>query len=193
MAKLEKSLGGIKDMASLPDVLFVIDVGHERIALNEANKLGIPVIAIVDTNCSPQGVDYVVPGNDDAMRAIGLYAAAVADAVLEGKAAVPAVVVGEDDFVELDESGAPRKAPARPGRARPQANVRRKTARPAPAEAPKAAEAADAGAPAPAEISEAELDEPSVDGVKEGGKEQIPTARRRPATGGGGARRGGAR
>ncbi len=181
MAKLEKSLGGIKHMGSLPDVLFVIDVGHERIALNEANKLGIPVIAIVDTNCSPQGVDYVVPGNDDAMRAIGLYAAAVADAVLEGKAAVPQVMVGEDDFVELDESGAPRKNAGRPGRPRPQATVRRKPARAAAVEAAP-------GAP-PAEISEAELDEPSVGGVKEGGKEQIPTARRRPVPGAG-ARRG---
>src|SRR5262245_39402669 len=85
MAKLEKSLGGIKDMSSLPDVLFVIDVGHERIALNEANKLGIPVIAIVDTNCSPEGVDYVVPGNDDAMRAVRLFASRIADAVLEGQ------------------------------------------------------------------------------------------------------------
>jgi len=197
MAKLEKSLGGIKDMASLPDVLFVIDVGHERIALNEANKLGIPVIAVVDTNCSPQGVDYVVPGNDDAMRAIGLYAAAVADAVLEGKSTSPAVMVGEDDFVELDESGAPRKSSGRPGRARPQqASVRRKASRAVPAEAearPAAEEGAKAAASAPAEISEAELDEPSVDGVKEGGKEQIPTARRRPATGSGGPRRGGAR
>ena len=117
MAKLEKSLGGIKDMGSLPDVLFVIDVGHERIALNEANKLGIPVVAVVDTNCSPQGVDYVIPGNDDAMRAISLYAAAVADAVLEGKAQVPQVVVGEDEFVELDENGAPLKNSGRPGRA----------------------------------------------------------------------------
>jgi small subunit ribosomal protein S2 len=197
MAKLEKSLGGIKDMGSLPDVLFVIDVGHERIALNEANKLGIPVIAVVDTNCSPQGVDYVVPGNDDAMRAIGLYAAAVADAVLEGKSTAPAVMVGEDDFVELDESGAPRRSSGRPGRARPQqASVRRKDCRVAPAEAeakPAAEEGAKAAASAPAEISEAELDEPSVDGVKEGGKEQIPTARRRPAPGSGGPRRGGAR
>jgi small subunit ribosomal protein S2 len=184
-------------MASLPDVLFVIDVGHERIALNEANKLGIPVIAVVDTNCSPQGVDYVVPGNDDAMRAIGLYAAAVADAVLEGKSTAPAVMVGEDDFVELDESGAPRRSSGRPGRARPQqASVRRKASRVAPAEAeakPAAEEGAKAAASAPAEISEAELDEPSVDGVKEGGKEQIPTARRRPAPGSGGPRRGGAR
>src|SRR5690606_14310326 len=107
MEKLEKSLGGIKDMASLPDVLFIIDVGHERIALAEARKLGIPVVAVVDTNCSPEGVDYVIPGNDDAMRAISRYASAAADAVLEGKAAVPQVLVGEDDFVELDESGQP--------------------------------------------------------------------------------------
>src|SRR5688572_16664818 len=140
MAKLEKSLGGIKHMASLPDVMFVIDVGHENIALKEANKLGIPVIAVVDTNCSPEGVDFVVPGNDDAMRAIGLYAAAIADAVLEGKAATPQVMVGEDDFVELDESGAPRRAPAGKGRPRPQAAVRRK-----PTRAAAAVEAAVAG------------------------------------------------
>jgi small subunit ribosomal protein S2 len=188
MAKLEKSLGGIKNMGSLPDVLFVIDVGHERIALNEANKLGIPVIAIVDTNCSPEGVDYVVPGNDDAMRAISLYAASVADSVLEGKAQVPAVVVGEDDFVELDESGAPRRNAGRPGRPRPQATVRRKPTR---AAAAVEAAAGVGAAPAATEISEAELDEPAVGGVKEGGKEQIPTARRRPAPGaGGGPRRG---
>jgi small subunit ribosomal protein S2 len=186
MAKLEKSLGGIKDMGSLPDVMFVIDVGHENIALKEANKLGIPVVAVVDTNCSPEGVDYVVPGNDDAMRAIDLYAAAIADAVLEGKAAVPQVVVGEDDFVELDESGAPRKAPAR-GRARPQAAVRRK-----PSRAAAAAEAAANAAPA-APISEADLDEPAV-AAPAGGKEQIGSARRRQTgTGTGGPRRGGGR
>jgi small subunit ribosomal protein S2 len=192
--KLERSLGGIKHMGALPDVLFVIDVGHERIALNEANKLGIPVVAVVDTNCSPQGVDYVVPGNDDAMRAIGLYAAAIADAVLEGKAATPQLSVGEDDFVELDESGAPRKNTGRPGgRPRPQAAVRRKPAARADgvveAAPGDAAVAAPVAAPAVAEISESELDEPTVDGVKEGGKEQIPTARRRPAPGAG-ARRG---
>jgi len=188
MAKLEKSLGGIKDMSALPDVLFVIDVGHERIALNEAKKLGIPVVAIVDTNCSPEGVDYVIPGNDDAMRAISLYASAMADAVLEGRAAVPKVMVGEDEFVELDESGSPRKRDARPSRGRPQAAVRRKPARAA------AVEAVAAVAAAAPEISEAELDEPSVD-VKAGGKEQIGSAaRRRPAAGGaGGGRRGGAR
>jgi len=126
MDKLERSLGGIKDMESLPDALFVIDVGHERIAVHEAKKLGIPVVAVVDTNCSPEGIDYVIPGNDDAMRAIHLYAAGMTDAVIEGKASVPAVVVGEDEFVELDESGQPRKKPAR-GRQRPQPTVRKKT------------------------------------------------------------------
>src|SRR6516162_3484249 len=125
MDKLERSLGGIKDMESLPDALFVIDVGHERIAIHEAKKLGIPVVAVVDTNCSPEGIDYVVPGNDDAMRAIQLYAAGMADAVIEGKASVPTVAVGEDEFVELDESGQPRKRSAR-GRQRPQPAVRKK-------------------------------------------------------------------
>jgi len=107
--KLEKSLGGIKNMSSLPDVLFIVDVGHENIALKEANKLGIPVVAVVDTNCSPDDVDYVIPGNDDAMRAIQLYASGIAEVVLEGKASAPEVAIGEDDFVELDEEGNPRK------------------------------------------------------------------------------------
>lgn len=106
--KLERSLGGIKEMDSLPDVLFVIDVGHERIALHEAKKLGIPVVAIVDTNCAPEDVDYVIPGNDDAMRAIQLYAEGIADAVGEGRSALPEVPTGEDEFVELDEEGKPK-------------------------------------------------------------------------------------
>jgi small subunit ribosomal protein S2 len=126
MDKLERSLGGIKNMEALPDALFVVDVGHEYIAVHEARKLGIPVVAIVDTNCSPDGIDYVIPGNDDAMRAIQLYAAGIADAVLEGKASVPQVAVGEDEFVELDEAGNPRKKAARGGRQRPQPSVRRK-------------------------------------------------------------------
>ena len=109
--KLERSLGGIKDMKSLPDVLFVVDVDHEDIAIREARKLGIPVVAIVDTNCSPDGVDYVIPGNDDAMRAIELYTMLVADAALEGKASVPEVALGEDEFVELDAEGRPTKGP----------------------------------------------------------------------------------
>jgi small subunit ribosomal protein S2 len=106
-AKLERSLGGIKEMRGLPDVIFVIDVGHEKIAVHEARKLGIPVVAIVDTNCSPNDVEYVVPGNDDAMRAAQLYAAGVAEAVLEGKASLPQVPVGDDEFVELDSEGRP--------------------------------------------------------------------------------------
>ena len=127
LQKLEKSLGGIKKMESLPDALFVVDVGHERIAVHEAKKLGIPVVAVVDTNCSPEGIDYVIPGNDDAMRAIQLYAVGMADAVLEGKASVPAVTVGEDEFVELDETGQPRRKSAR-GRQKPApAAVRKKT------------------------------------------------------------------
>jgi len=127
--KLERSLGGIKEMDSLPDVLFVIDVGHEKIAIHEAKKLGIPVVAIVDTNCAPDDVDYVVPGNDDAMRAIQLYAEGIADAALDGKSALPEVPTGEDEFVELDEEGKPKPktgAPA-PRRGRPAA-VRKKQA-----------------------------------------------------------------
>jgi len=82
--KLERSLGGIKDMGGLPDALFVVDVDHERIAITEANKLGIPVIGVVDTNSSPEGVDYIIPGNDDAFRAVQLYLSSVADAVIRG-------------------------------------------------------------------------------------------------------------
>jgi small subunit ribosomal protein S2 len=113
MDKLLRSLGGIKDMGALPDALFVVDVGHEQIAIHEAKKLGIPVVAIVDTNCSPDDVDYVIPGNDDAMRAINLYATAIADAVIDGKSATPAIPSGEDEFVELDEAGNPRRKSAR--------------------------------------------------------------------------------
>jgi small subunit ribosomal protein S2 len=128
MDKLERSLGGIKHMESLPDVMFVIDVGHEKIAIHEAKKLGIPVVAVVDTNCSPDGIDYVIPGNDDAMRAIMLYASGIADSVLEGKASVPQVAVGEDEFVELDEAGQPRRKTGKPRPNRPQAPVRNKKA-----------------------------------------------------------------
>jgi small subunit ribosomal protein S2 len=111
--KLERSLGGIKKMGSLPDVLFVVDVDHEDIAVREARKLGIPVVAIVDTNCSPDEIDYIIPGNDDAMKAIGLYATLIADAVLDGKASLPEVALGEDEFVELDEECKPRKSGGR--------------------------------------------------------------------------------
>ena len=101
--KLENSIGGIKDMNGLPDILFVVDVDHERIAVNEANKLGIRVVGIVDTNSDPDGIDYVIPGNDDSIRAIKLYVASAADAVLEGKAQ-SASITSKDEFVEVDEA-----------------------------------------------------------------------------------------
>jgi small subunit ribosomal protein S2 len=100
--KLENSIGGIKDMNGLPDILFVVDVDHERIAINEANKLGIPVVGIVDSNSNPDGVDYIIPGNDDSIRAIKLYAASIADAVLEGKAQ-SASITSKDEFIEQPE------------------------------------------------------------------------------------------
>jgi small subunit ribosomal protein S2 len=100
--KLENSIGGIKDMNGLPDILFVVDVDHERIAINEANKLGIRVVGIVDTNSDPDGVDHIIPGNDDSIRAIKLYAASVADTILEGKAAASSIT-SKDEFVEVDE------------------------------------------------------------------------------------------
>ena len=103
MDKLELSIGGIKDMGGLPDALFVIDVDHERIAILEANKLGIPVIGVVDSNSDPDGIDYVIPGNDDAIRAIKLYVVAAADAILAGKAANNNFS-SRDEFVEVDEA-----------------------------------------------------------------------------------------
>ncbi len=107
LAKLEKDIGGIQDMSALPDALFVIDVGYHKIAVAEAIKLGIPIIGVVDTNHSPIGIDYVIPGNDDSAKAVALYAKAVADAVLEGRAnavnEVVAAVAGTDEFVEVSE------------------------------------------------------------------------------------------
>jgi small subunit ribosomal protein S2 len=108
LVKLEKDIGGIQDMGGLPDALFVIDVGYHKIAIAEAVKLGIPVIGIVDTNHSPLGIDYVIPGNDDSAKAVALYARAVADAVLEGRAnaatEVVTAVTGSDEFVEVNEA-----------------------------------------------------------------------------------------
>jgi small subunit ribosomal protein S2 len=108
IAKLEKSLGGIRQMERLPDAIFVIDVGHHKIAVSEANKLGIPVVGVVDTNHSPDGVDYVIPGNDDSARAVRLYARAIADPVLEGRAMALEEVVAavSDEFVEVVEEEA---------------------------------------------------------------------------------------
>ncbi|ARU56043.1 MAG: 30S ribosomal protein S2 [Pseudomonadales bacterium] len=104
MEKLERSIGGIKDMGGLPDALFVVDVDHERIAVKEANKLGIPVIGIVDTNSDPDGVDYVIPGNDDAIRAIQIYVGAVADACQEGTSNTATTA---DEFVEVSDDATP--------------------------------------------------------------------------------------
>src|SRR5690554_4032650 len=102
MEKLERSIGGIKDMGGLPDALFVLDVDHENIAIQEARKLGIPVIAVVDSNSNPDGVDYVIPGNDDAIRAIELYVTAIADSILEGREyADNAKPADKDGFVEV--------------------------------------------------------------------------------------------
>jgi small subunit ribosomal protein S2 len=107
MDKLLRSLGGIKELASLPDALFVIDVGYQKGAVAEAKKLGIPVVGVVDTNHSPDGIDYVIPGNDDSSRAIRLYARGIADAALEGRnqAVEEVVAASRDEFVEVDEEG----------------------------------------------------------------------------------------
>jgi len=163
MEKLERSLGGIKDMESLPDVIFVVDVGHEKIAIHEANKLGIPVVAIVDTNCSPDGVDYLVPGNDDAMRAIALYAGGIADAVIEGRATAPALSVsGEDEFVELDENGNPKPKGARGGKPRREAPAGRPPRRGGAAAAPARRRPMAASVAPAAEAEEAEVDVPEA-------------------------------
>jgi small subunit ribosomal protein S2 len=122
MEKLERSLGGIKNMRGIPDVMFVVDVGHEKIAISEARKLGIPVVGIVDTNNSIEGVDYIIPGNDDAIRAIKLYVEAAADAIDKGRLSIAhAVTDSVDEFVELDESGESKPA-------RKKAAPRKKTA-----------------------------------------------------------------
>ncbi len=185
MIKLEKSLGGIKAMENLPDVLFVVDVGHENIAIHESKKLGIPVVAVVDTNCSPDGIDQIIPGNDDAMRAIQLYCAAMADAVLEGKSSVPMLMASEDEFVELDEQGNPRPREDK-GRGRPQGPVRNRRGpppqaarrRPAPAPlaaagaagVPGVAAATDPAAPVVDPVIEADVDvNDNVDAAPAGG------------------------
>ncbi|MFQ6005800.1 MAG: 30S ribosomal protein S2 [Woeseia sp.] len=173
--KLERSLGGIKNMGSLPDVLFVVDVEHEVIAVREARKLEIPVVAVVDTNCSPEDIDYVIPGNDDAMRAIGLYATLIADAVLDGKASLPEVALGEDEFVELDDEGKPKKTAAKPAahkavgrkkRTAKKATIKRKAAAARVEEKTRLAEVAEPkeevapGEPVPEEpVAEAESEE----------------------------------
>ncbi|MEO7557889.1 MAG: 30S ribosomal protein S2 [Gammaproteobacteria bacterium] len=172
LEKLERSLGGIKDMAGLPDALFVIDVGYEKISISEAGKLGIPVVGVVDTNNKPEGVDYMIPGNDDAIRAIQLYAKGAADAVIEGRGSVPQLVGSVDEFIEMGEGGA--FVPEKPARksAKPAAKAatarkpagkdtavttRKKTAaKPAAKAAPKVEAAPESAAEPAAEPSAAE-------------------------------------
>ena len=103
--KLNRSLGGIREMGGLPDAIFIIDVGYQKGTVTEAKKLGVPVIGVVDTNNSPDGVDYIIPGNDDSVRAIRLYARGMADAVLEGRAQVMTEIVGGEEFIEVEEEG----------------------------------------------------------------------------------------
>ena len=168
--KLEASLGGIKEMPRLPDALFVIDIGHEDIAVKEAQKLGIPVVAVVDTNYDPSLVDYAIPGNDDAIRAVQLYARAAADAVLEGKAAAPsAASVREEDFSEAGANGdkparkAPaKKAPAKKVAAKAEAEPAEKAAAEKAAPAEEAAPAAEA-ASAEAAPEAAAADKPAAE------------------------------
>ncbi|MEO0971526.1 MAG: 30S ribosomal protein S2 [Pseudomonadota bacterium] len=167
LEKLERSLGGIKNMPGLPDALFVVDVGHETIALNEARKLNIPVVGVVDTNCSPERVDYPIPGNDDAMRAIELYTVGVADAVLEGRESSPQLDLGDDDdFVELDEDGKPRK-PADGERPRRDARGRGAKRRGGGGGRRAAASADAPAAPAAPEAAAASTEEPAPEAAPE--------------------------
>ncbi|MEJ2360361.1 MAG: 30S ribosomal protein S2 [Gammaproteobacteria bacterium] len=165
--KLERSLGGIKDMPGVPDAMFVVDVGHEKIAVAEARKLGIPVVGIVDTNNSPEGIDYIIPGNDDAIRAIRLYTQGVADAIIAGRATIT-VGTSEDDFIEVDESGevakkGSKKKAAKKKAAAKTATVKKKSSKKASADRAKQedeaaataeAETATAGAEAETETSD---------------------------------------
>jgi len=164
--KLDRSLGGIKNMSALPDVLFIVDVDHEDIAVREARKLGIPVVAIVDTNCSPDGVEYVIPGNDDAMKAIGLYATLIADAVLDGKASLPEVVLGEDEFVELDAEGKPKRASGRKKKAARKPAKKATVKKKADVTRAAAAKVADEETPAEAPAAGEKGPEPAADEAK---------------------------
>jgi len=159
--KLERSIGGIKDMGGLPDAIFVIDVDHERIAVKEANSLRIPVIGIVDTNSDPDGVDFVIPGNDDAIRAIQLYVKAVADACVAGRNAANSI--GEGEFVEIEDD---EPAPVVESRAAPKI-------RPA---------AADDGAQAAADEADAVSEDADDATAKDAAAKQAPAKKKAPAT-----------
>ncbi|RFF30276.1 30S ribosomal protein S2 [Wenzhouxiangella sediminis] len=168
--RLERSLGGIKNMNGLPDAMFVIDVGHEDIAVAEARKLGIPVVAVVDTNHNPDNIDYVIPGNDDAIRAIRLYTQLAADAILEGRASVPQPGEGDaDEFVELDAEGNPVQSAKPAKKAATKKTAKKKTAAKAEesAEEAPATEAKAEEAPA-AEAKAEEATEAKEESAEEG-------------------------
>ena len=165
MEKLERSIGGIKDMGGLPDALFVVDVDHERIAITEANKLGIPVIGIVDTNSNPDGVDYIIPGNDDALRAVKLYVTAVADACLQGKLEAGEAAATKNEFVEEELAPADALAEAVPAEALAEAAPAEAVAEAAPAEALAEAVSAEAE-PVASPATEAEVSEKPVSPAK---------------------------
>jgi len=166
LEKLSRGLSGIKDMGGLPDALFVVDVGYENIAVSEAKKLGIPVVGVVDSNNSPDNIDYVIPGNDDAIRSIRLYAKGIADAILDSRAATAHVGAGkEDDFVELDESGEPiiqevadkpvsKKKVTKKATIKKKITIKKKTTKAASSnEAPADEKAAEAKAPAETKVT----------------------------------------
>ncbi len=180
LEKLDRSLGGIKDMGGLPDVIFVVDVDHERIAITEAQKLGIPVIGIVDTNSNPEGVDFVIPGNDDAIRSIKLFVEAIADAVLEGKAEFEGPM-SESDFVEVTESEpvpAVATEPAKTVVESPEAEVPEVETKSPVQEAPAPEQETDAPvqeAPAPEQEAEAPVQEvPAPEQEAEAPVQEVP-------------------
>ena len=171
--KLERSLGGIKEMGGLPDALFVVDVNHERIAVTEANKLGIPVIGIVDTNSDPSGVDYVIPGNDDAIRSVRLFVTAIADAIEEGKASGDVTI---DEFVDIEEAPAAAavEAPAVEVQAEVEAPVEAATTVEAVVEETAETEATETEA-TPAETSETETAATETVATETASTEAAPT------------------
>jgi small subunit ribosomal protein S2 len=164
-SKLERSLAGIKEMERLPDALFIIDVGYEDIALAEARKLDIPVVAVVDTNCDPQKVDYMIPGNDDAIRAITLYATAAADAIIEGRqaAALTTPSRGDEEYVEFDSESAAGEALEGVEPAKPKQTVTRKKAKKTVKKSAKAETAASEETEAKADDAPAEKAEAKAD------------------------------
>ncbi len=168
-AKLERSLGGIKNMSGLPDVVFVIDVKQEYIAVAEANKLGVPVVAVVDTNCNPDGIDYVIPGNDDAIRAIKLYVEQAAEAINEGRkvAASRAPIVSDEEYVEVDDEGQAVSAKTTAKVVKKKAKVAQAAAKPAAKKVKTETASAEEAPPKQAEVEPVPVAAPESDATAE--------------------------